>query len=339
MGWLRNLIDKVAGVAPTDWTLLDNVAAPGLNIAGKPVVPDECYIELYVESLRLEKARRFATTFHGVIYSFTSLARTGANRVERASVTKPQNLASLDANNLDRVITVSKRLMGAIPWRGNPMGLELGLFSVKSGNLLTPLVDYVSKISSKAGIAAVTKLDPFLPLITEGLDMIAGQTADTEIELAIDTDLSLVESRVCALIAKPKNAFDAATVTIDPQDRKLLQDGKPLDAAYCVFSIRTTDRNPDWGEITALRESYADFIRAIGSGRHKEAEEALAGFNRQVVVTPDLIAADKDRLKAKAKADLQDAFPGGGQAATPEIRQRYVTRTLTDLNLYDDPPH
>ena len=138
-----------------------------------------------MESLRLEKARRFATTFHGVIYSFASLARQGTNEAKLASVTKPQNLATLDANNLDRVITVSKRIMGAMPWRGDPFGVELGLFSVKSGNLLTPLINFVTKISDKAGISVVTKLDPFTAFITEGLDMIAGQTNDTEIELAI----------------------------------------------------------------------------------------------------------------------------------------------------------
>jgi hypothetical protein len=103
-----------------------------------------------------------------------------------------------------------------------------------------------------------------------------------------------------------------------------------------VFSIRSTDRNVDWGKIPALQESYADFNKAILSGKHKEAEEALAAFNRQVIVSPDLISADKDQLKAKAKADLQDAFPGGGQAATPAAMRRFENRQLADLNLYDD---
>ena len=337
MGWLGKLINRIAGVAPTDWTLLDDLPDPGLGIAGKAVMPDQCYIELYVESLRLEKARRFATTFHGVIYSFASLARNGDNPAQLASVTKPQNLATLDPNNLDRVITVSKRIMGAMPWRGDPFGLELGLFSVKSGNLLTPLLNYVTKVSDKAGISVLTKLDPFTPLITEGLDMIAGQTADTAIELAIESDLSLTNSRLYALIAKPKGTITNNGLTIDPQDRKLLQDGKPLQAAYCIFSVRSTDRNADWGKITALREAYADFTRAIISGKHQDAEEALAGFNRQVIVCPDLISADKDRLKANAKADLQEAFPGGGQSATPEVvRRRFEKRELADLNIYND---
>jgi len=334
MGWISKLLDRVAGVAPTDWTLIDDLKDPGFGVGGKPIVSDACYIELYVESLRLEKARRFATTFNGVIYSFASIARDGANRAQLASVTKPQNLASLDAKHLDRVITVSKRIMGTMPWRGDPLGIELGLFSVKTGNLLSPLVDYISKVSDKAGISVIAKLDPFLPLITQGLDIIAGQTEDALIELAIDTDLSLAESRLCALIAKPKGAIKLTELTIDKTDRKLLHNGEPLNAAYCVFSIRSTDRNPDWGTIPALQEAYAELNRAIVSGKHRDAEEAFAAFNRQVIVCPDLISSDKDRLKDKAKRDLIDAFPGGGQAGKPGSGQ--INRTLMDLDLYDD---
>jgi hypothetical protein len=294
-------------------------------------------VELYVESLRLEKARRLTTTFDGVIYSFASLAREGTVRAQTASVTKPQNLASLDANNLGRVITFSKRVMRPVAWRGDTLALELGLFSVKTGNLLSPLINYVTKISDKVGSTSLTKLDPFFPLITEGLDMIAGQTTDTAIELAVDADLSLNQSRLCALVAKPKGQINETQVTIDKTDRKLLLDGAPLNAAFCVFSIRVNDRNADWGSIPALEQAYSEFTNAIVSNKRKEAQEALAGFNRQLVISPDLIAADKDRLKKKAEADLKAAFPGGGQSSTKTSLARFENRVLSDLNLYDDP--
>ena len=96
-----------------------------------------------------------------------------------------------------------------------------------------------------------------------------------------------------------------------------MQNGQPLQAAYCVFSIRSRNDNPEWGKIPALQESYADFLRAITSGKHQEAEEALAGFNRQVIVCPDLISADKDLLKDKARKDLRDAFPGADRPPIP----------------------
>jgi len=335
MGWLNKLLDKVAGVAPKDWSLIDGLTDPGLSISNNPIRPDECYIELYVESLRLEKARRFATSFHGVIYSFASLARYGTDKVEIASITKPKNLMSLDATNLDRVITISKRVLPPIPWRGNTLGIELGLFSVKAGNLLTPLVEFVAKVSDSAGLGFTSQVKKFAPLITEGLDIIAGQTADTAIELAIDTDLNLDTSKLYALVALEKEKLRPDSVSLDKTDRKLLLDGKPLNAAYCVFSIRSTAQNADWGSIASLQEAYADFVSAINTGRRKEAEEALAGFNRRVITCPDLITVDKDKLKRKAREDLADAFPGGGQSAEKTSVEKFKDRRLEDLRLYD----
>jgi hypothetical protein len=61
-------------------------------------------------------------------------------------------------------------------WRGGNLNVELGLFAVKSGNLLTPIVDFLSEISNAAGISFIGQAKPFLPLISKGMDLIAGQT-------------------------------------------------------------------------------------------------------------------------------------------------------------------
>ena len=132
-------------------------------------------------------------------------------------MSKPAKLAELDPANLDRVITVSNRMMGAVPWRGGTLGLELGLFSVKSGNLLSPLLDYVARVSEAGGISFIGQVKPFLPLITQGMDLIAGQTQDVVIEVALDTDMALKESRLCAIVAVPKGSLDGAMLTLDPE--------------------------------------------------------------------------------------------------------------------------
>jgi hypothetical protein len=103
------------------------------------------------------------------------------------------------------------------------------------------------------------------------------------------------------------------------------------------YSIRVNDRNADWGSIPPLQQAYSEFTKAILSGKRKEAVDALAGFSRQLIISPDLIELDKKRLKTKAEADLKDAFPGGGQSAGERSLARFKDRVLADLNLYDDP--
>lgn len=340
MGWMGNLIKNVAGRPPTDWTMVEDLADPGLGIAGQAIAPDSCYIELYVESLRLAKARKLATTFNGVVYSFIECARFGAENSIRASVTKPANLADLAPGDVDRVITVSRKILSATPWLGGTLRIELGLFSVKTGNLMSPLVTYITKVADKTGVGVITQLNPFLPLITEGLDLIAGQTQETEIELAIDTDVSIEESRIYALIAEPRGTLDMAQLSLDPNDRKLLYKGKPLEAGYCVFSIRKTDRNPNWGQIPDLSAAYQEFLDAVDSGKQKDAQEALAALRRRIRMSRDLIRSDKTRLIELITAEMEDYFPAGAQAfGTASARNAggvpVKRKSFADLGLYE----
>lgn len=332
MGFLTRLYTRIKGAPPTDFLLVRNLDDPTGAIAGHPMPPDEVYLEVFVESLRLKQERRFATRFHGVIYSFIKLARDGAPSAELAAITKPGNLADLDPKNLDRVITVEKQMLGAVPWRGGTLGLELGLFSVKSGTLLSPVLDYVTRVSDQAGISFVGKVKPFLPLITEGLDLIAGQTDDVEIELALDSDMTLGRSEMLALIALPKDQVSPADLSLDPTDRKLLHKGKPLQEAYCVLSLRCTDRKADYGEIPELAQGFTQFREALRTRRRTLSEEAKQALTSAIWLSPDLIERDKKRLVELVEAEFRRVVPGGGISATDAPDP---AAALADLPLYD----
>lgn len=313
MGFIRNLFTKVAGSPPTDWTFVPSVPTAGFT--PEPITPDECYVQLKVESARLAKSRKFATRFHGVVYSFVSLPRQGEPSAEFAAVSKPDKLAALDAQAVNRVLTISKDMLNAVPWRGGSFGLELGLFSVKSGNLVTPVLDYVARVSSTAGASFVGAVKPFLPLITEGMDLVAGQSEETQAEIALDTDIALTQSGYYAVIATPKDSLDIRKLSCDASDGKLLLDGVPLDLGYCVFSIRTTKQKVDFGEIPELKDAFGAVRLAIRNNKRTDAEEALAAFRRAAVTSPDLIRADADKLIRLASDMVRDAFGATGIAS------------------------
>ena len=331
MGWLGKLWGKIAGQRPTEMLFVPSVPAPGIEWVGQQFEADKCYVELYVESLRLERARRFATRFNGVVYSFTSLPREGDAKAQFAAVSKPEKLTELDKNSLDKVITVSKQMMAPVAWRGGPLSLEIGLFSVKAGNLLTPILEYVTKVSSAAGISFVGAVKPFLPLITQGMDLIAGQQDDTELEVALDTDADLTVSTVAAIIDAPKNTIDPKKLSVDPNDHKLLLDGKPLDRGYCVFSLRKTMQKADYGEIPELKERYAALMAAIRSNKKRDAEEAMAAFRLVTLTSPDLISSDAAELVRRAEEKLKAAFGPGGISVT--VRDQPL-EPLSAIGLY-----
>ena len=189
------------------------------------------------------------------------------------------------------------------------MHLELGLFSVKAGNLLSPVLDFVTQVSSTAGVSFIGSVTPFVPLLTKGMDMIAGQVNDVALEVAYDANLDLSTTGTYAIIAAPKNQIDTTKITVDRADRKLLEDGKELEHGYCVFSIRQTDRKADYGEIPELKEKYSALVAAIRSNNRQVATDALTAFRLTVLTNPDLIPTDAERLVAKATAQVDAAFP------------------------------
>lgn len=336
MGWLgsqlRRLVGAVAGAPPVELSFVPSIPAPDIPGIGDPIEPDSCYIELYLESLRLARARVFATRFHAVAYSFVTLSREGEQCAKLAAVSKPERLAELDKGALDRVITISKQMMGPTAFRGGPVSLEFGLFSVKSGNLLTPILDYVTRVSAAAGVSYVGAIKPFVPLIIEGMDLIAGQAQDTALEVGIDTDIDLTTSRVAAIIAKPKGSIDEARLSLDG-DRRLLLDGHPLDCGYAAFSFRRTLEKSDYGEIPELSERYSAIQSAIKSNKEKNARDALIAFRLAALASADLIPSDAHKLVEKVKQKVTEAFPPGGFAACGA--EAMGEEALSQIRLYE----
>ena len=112
MSSISNLWASPRSSSATDLAMVSGLSIPGESFGDRTIEPDKCHIDLYVESLRLEEARKFATTFHGVVYSFQTFAREGDTRANLAAISKPEKLAKLDGKSLRKVTTISKQLAG-----------------------------------------------------------------------------------------------------------------------------------------------------------------------------------------------------------------------------------
>lgn len=332
MGWLKKVIEKIDGSSAetSAFTFAPSVVSPDIPGIGILLIPDECYVEIYLESLRLSRARHFATRFHGLVYSFITLQREGDVQTKLAAVSKPEKLAELDKDSLNKVITISKQVMGAIAYRGGPISIEMGLFSVKSGNLLSPILDYITKVSSTAGISYVDAIKPFVPLIVEGMDLIAGQSEDTNLEVGLDTDMNFKLSSCCAIIALPSGSFESAKLSL--KDGVLYLAGKELECGYAVFSLRHSEAKWDYGEIPELKSRFAELLSAIRAGKRKEARDALISFRLATIASSDLIPSDAQKLYTKAKARYDLAFPEGGEAS---LSAKLMGNSLSEIGLYD----
>ena len=316
MGWLGDQLARVAGQTTEDMLFFEDLQASDIKPADW-ATPDNCYLELVVESLRIEKARVFGTNFHGVVYCYLTMSRQAEESATLAAVTKPAHLSNLAPSSIGTVISRSRKMVGAIPWRGDRISVELGLFSVKSGTVLNGLIDFITEMSSVAGSSVVGCVKPFLPLFSKGMAILSGQTSDTRLEVGLDTNLEAGFPRTYAIVAAPKGTISREKISLDPADHKLLYEGRPLSASYCVFTVLPTDRKTDFGEIPQLRETFADFRKPLMAGNASAARAALAVFRRAALLSPDLIESDAERLVELAEQKMLKALAPPRDERTP----------------------
>ena len=333
MGWINRKLQEYAkgvlGAAPVQLTFAPNIQTHDIDGAGQPLEADKCYLELYLESLKLEQARKFGTTFDAVVYSSVKLASAGEPSAKLSAISKPAGLQELDQGQIDRVITTSKRLMASTPYRGGPVSLELGLFSVKRGNLISAALEFVSKVSDTAGITSVIAAKPFIPLLVDGMDLIAGSADDTVLEVGLDTDMAIKESCVFAVIATSKDDIDSKSLALE-EDGTLLHQGSALQCGYATFSIRYAAEKPDYGEIPDLKDAYAKVINEVRKNDQRAAREALQAFRLTALTSPDLILDDAKRLVAKVRELVHQAF----EPTASFDKAKFRAETLRDLGLY-----
>ena len=328
----QGIINKIKGSNPPRIIFQKTTTEfqmPGLETL---IIANEHYIEVFVESVRIRKSRRFLTKFHGVIFSFISMARQGQESVTFAEVSKPSNLALLDEKSLNNILVISERIMGPTPYNGGTLELEAGLFSVKSGNLISPVLDYVTQVSDIAGVKHVAAVKPYLPLITGGMDLVAGQVKETSLLVGVDTSINLEKGGVFALIAPKNQNVDYQNLSLD-KERRLLTNGKILHEDYIVFSIRSSRENPYFGEIPELKKAFEKIRAAIINNSPKQSFDALASFRLLAISSPDLIPSDAQRLVKLATDIVKEAFPPGGSAS--DTKNHFGVKTLSEIGLYD----
>ena len=315
MSWLGKIIrtiegsDSVRFVSASGLPLSQGVVLQA--VAETPLVADQCYVDLFVESMWLPQARHLTGFYHAMAHVYSTLTVLGQSDGEIAFVSTPSELAKLDAGSLAKVITQSKRALGPVPWRGGDLGLEIGLFSVKERDLTTPFLDMVTAVSNAAGVGFLSAAAPFVPLVRQGVEMITGTIGSAELEVGLDTTLRAPVTGYTAIVAADTGALDTKLLSVDVNDHRLLLNGKDLrEFPWMVFSIGSTNRKDNFGEIPELKVPWADFIAAVRRRKRADAADALSLFRVVALTSSDLILTDAQRLVDMAAAQMEQAFSG-----------------------------
>ena len=311
MGFWSDLFKKKA----EDWVFarLDGSQVPEEPRANTDLTPDDAYLTITLRSMRVVNVRKLATKFYGVVHSFTTLDHLSGKDGAFQTVTSPTQLQSIDSKNVDRVLQINKTLLGPIPYRSGKVGMELGLFSVKEGDLAAPFLEVLQSMASQAGVAVVSAALPFVDPIKKGVEALAGTADDSVLEIGVATDLNPPKTGWWIVMRAPKDKIDISSLQVTPSDYRLVDKGTGQlikDYPYLVYTVKQDKQRADWFKLPDLTKPYQKLQDAVRDKDFNAAKELISTFKRLALTSDDLLLDDAKRIAQLVREKAEAALGG-----------------------------
>jgi hypothetical protein len=276
--------------------------------------------------MRVLYVRKGLNRFFGTVHSFISIPHLSGEAAEFHVVTTPSKLRDIDASNVNQVISLNQRLLGPIPYRGGDLDIELGLFSVKSGELAGPFLGVLEGMAKAAGVTYVNVALPFIGPLKEGINLLAGAQGDSMLEVGLSQTYQLPETGYYVVIRAQQGTLDLSKVKVT-QDYQLEDPQGQLirDYPYIVFCVEASPGRDDWFQIPEVSAAYKTLRDTVRTGDVNRSKEAFTVFKRIVLTSPDLLIADAQRLVNKVETEVSTVLKMMPTAAGPK-------RTLPQLS-------
>lgn len=337
--WFRRVWEAVKGArqaAGQDF-VWERLAAPaGVAEAARELSKDEEYVSIKVHSSRIVNVRKWTGKFYGAVHARSHYLHEGRGSVEYQTVLSPKLMKELDPDHLERVITVDKPILGPVPYIGS-LSVELGLFSVKGGDLAGPYIDLLTSLAETSGVGFFSTSLPFVDPLRKGMELLFGNNNQAELEIGLDKDWDRVETGTWLVIRVPKGTPLLKNLRLDPNDFGLINENGEAyrDQPYIVFAIEGSDRRDDWMNIPDLKNTWDAIGTAAKEGEQNKAEKLFGQFELIARWSPDLIPKDAQRLVDKARGRLPHLQKETAIAGSRTILREHPLGEFETLDLYN----
>ncbi|ARS39648.1 hypothetical protein CA265_08290 [Sphingobacteriaceae bacterium GW460-11-11-14-LB5] len=304
MGWLSDIFEKQS----KDWfySSMPKEQTPG-DIESIELVPNDDYIEIYLKSMRIVNVRKGLSKFYATVHSHVELSNISGKTASFNVLTTPGMLKSLDAANIDRVINLNQRLLGPVPYRGDGLKLEVGLFSIKEAELAGPFINLLTDISVLGGVSFLSAALPYIKPLETGVKLLTGSDKDSTLEIGLNIQYRNPSTGYFVVIGTDKDDIKIGDIRIDEHDFKLVDKaGKAIkNFPYIVIEIISSKNRDDWYNIPEVSTAYNKLREETQKGDVKVVNDALLFFKRTVLTSPDLLFRNGTKLYQQVESDTQ----------------------------------
>jgi hypothetical protein len=288
------------------------------------VTPHRMYISIMLRQLRVVNARVGFSRFYGAVEFYGRLPNLSGSSAEFASVTSPSKLRNVSKKDLGNFAFGNQRLLGPVPYVGGDLELEIGLFAIKSQDLLMPYLELLGELSNIVGSAFISVATPYISAIKNGASALMNPVGNASLEIGTSVTFNPVRAGTyfAARINSddynlPKFRVDDSLYLIDDQGKRI------TSAPYLVFSVDESPVRDDWHQIPTISASYNQLMEAVRKQKSfKEISSYVEHFRRVVLTDPNILSEHGQQIIAWAEEKLaltQGAMKTGREASGPAL--------------------
>lgn len=288
-----------------DWLFLKMAQAQlSTSVPTKEIIPGNEYLNITLRSMRIVNTRTAWNKFYGAVHSQIKL-NTQDGPAEFNVITTPGKLQSLDAKRLDKVIIQDIPLLGPIPYNGGLLEFQVGLFSVKSEDLVEPFLTVLSEMSAQSGVSLLSSAKPFVGPLKKGAELALGTSDNSKLEIGLSKTYNRMTTGVFVVMRADKDSINEDDLLIDKDYRLIDRAGKSIkDYPYLVFEISSDPHRNGFFDIQELSAAYRTINKCLRERKIVDAQEALINFKFAVLNSPDLIYSDAQLIYDNVEAQV-----------------------------------
>jgi len=289
-----------------------------------PIMPHKQYVSVMLRQLRIVNARVGFSRFYGAVEFFGSLPHLSGTSAEFASMISPSKLQDVSRKNRGNFAISDQRLLGPVPYVGGDLEIEIGLFTIKSQDLLMPYLELLGELSKSAGVAYFSVVAPYVSAIKHGAAALIRAEGSSSLEIGASVTFAPAQAGTFFAARISSAERDLTKFTTDGNNYLLDEQGHHLDAIpYLIFSVTQSGIRDDWHQIPAISTAYNKLINTVREQKSlKEVRSHLEHFRRVVLTNPDILSGHGPQIVSWAEqrvATAQGAVKTSRSAKGPTL--------------------
>ncbi|HET9897052.1 MAG TPA: hypothetical protein VFQ44_19125 [Streptosporangiaceae bacterium] len=282
---------------------------PGQVVGGQAdtgaLVAGRDYFRIWLSEMSLRRDRAWFTTWHPAVHSLVSF-QFGQQIIDLPNIAGQQRLDGVDPAHLNRSIQLNYKLTPLMPFSGGVVELDIALLAMKGEDYLKR---FIGVLNNFAGLLAVPQLSAVLSVaapVATGITELLGST-NGEMHLGLHQSYvqkdsgqnELKPGYYAAVLATEKQVPPASLCVVNDRLRRGSVKGKnvPFDGyAYLLLRIQKETKRDDWEGLTSIMQPFGAAIAALGDGRPDVARTCYGTAIAEVIKSPDLTQADRQRV-------------------------------------------